>query len=125
MKESFAELVKTVKRSRRECPWFKNSTMERCAKELLSEAHEVAEAVEKKDYENLKEELGDLIHDTLMLIDVAVEKGLFDEKDVLQEVDKKVKRRKPFIFGEARVVSAEEAAKIWNEIKQKEKDGKI
>lgn len=122
MKESFEELLQIIKKCRRECPWMKEHTIEKHRAELLSEAHEVAEALDKKDYENLKEELGDLLYDTMLMVELCSEKGLFRAKDVIDGVNAKIKRRKPWVFGNAKVNTPEEAVKMWNEIKKKEKE---
>lgn len=124
MKDSFEQLVNDIRKCRKECPWMKKQTLEKQKKEVLLEAQEVAEAIDKKDYGHLKEELGDLLYDTLHLIEIGVEKGFFTTKEVIEEVNAKIRRRKPWVFGDAKVKTAEEAAAMWNKIKQKEKKAK-
>lgn len=124
MEKSLKELIKIIKKTREKCPWTKRQTLEKQKKEIMGEVEEVAKAIERKDYTNLKEELGDLLHDTLLLIEICADKNLFTRKEVIQEIIQKMKRRKPWVFGDIKVKNREEAIKIWEEIKKKEKKDK-
>lgn len=121
MKDSFEQLIKIIKKCRKECPWMKERTIENMKDEVKAEAEEVARAIENKDYENLKEELGDLLYDTLHLVEIGVEEGLFTTKEVIDQVNAKLIRRKPWVFGDEKITTSEEAVKRWNEIKAEEK----
>jgi NTP pyrophosphatase (non-canonical NTP hydrolase) len=120
---TFQQVVDALKKCKQHCPWTKAQTMESYAQEIVSEAHEVADAVAKKDVQNLKEELGDVIWDVLMVAHFAEERGHFSVKDVFQEVIEKMKRRKPFVF-QGRSVSMEEAEHHWFAAKARETDEK-
>ncbi len=122
MKESYHELVEAIKKSREKCPWAKELEVEKMANELHDEVNEIIKAVENKDNDNLKEEIGDLIMDATHLALLCEEKGLFKAKEVLVGVKEKLVRRKPWVFGDMKVESTEEAVKVWNEIKKKEKE---
>jgi uncharacterized protein YabN with tetrapyrrole methylase and pyrophosphatase domain len=93
------------------------------AHNITEEAQEVKEAAEKGDYPNLCEELGDLLMDILIEIEIAREAGLFDYQQVLMGAKSKLIRRHPHVFGDIRVNSAEEALKVWQKMKQLERDG--
>ncbi|MBI2129812.1 nucleotide pyrophosphohydrolase [Candidatus Woesearchaeota archaeon] len=121
MKQSFEELVVAIKKTLEKCPWAKEQTIEKHKEEILSEAEEIAEAIDKKDYENLKEELGDLFYDILFICAISEEKKLFTTKEVIDGVKDKLVRRKPWVFGNETVKSSEEAVKRWDEIKKKER----
>jgi uncharacterized protein YabN with tetrapyrrole methylase and pyrophosphatase domain len=121
--KEFDELIATLKKNR-ECPWCKELTIEAMKKEILSEAKEVADEIDNKDYPALKDELGDLLMDTLHIAILCEEQGLFKAKDVLEMPTKKLHRRKPWIFGNEKVANKEEAVKRWNEIKAEEKKAK-
>ena len=99
MKDAFDELISAIQRCHEKCPWIKEQTVEKHGKEVLSEAKEVVEAIEKKDYENLKEELGDLLWDTITLALLAEKEGLFKAKEIMDVVISKMKRRLLLMFG--------------------------
>jgi uncharacterized protein YabN with tetrapyrrole methylase and pyrophosphatase domain len=119
-KNNFEELLLTLRKCKDKCPWVKEQSVESYAKEALDEIREVLEAIEKKDYENLKEELGDLLWDILMIAHMAEDGNLFKVEDIMQSIVEKMKRRKPYIF-EKKEVTLEEAEKIWHGVKAKEK----
>jgi len=121
MKDKFQELIELIERSLEKDPWLKERNLEKHKKELLSEAKEVVMAIDKKDYTNLKEELGDLLYDVLVASFIAQRDGFFKKEEILQEIIDKVKRRKPFLFWNKRV-SKEEALRIWFEKKKQEKE---
>ncbi len=124
MEKSFLELHKALKLYRKKCPWAKGQEIEKQAEEIISEAVEFKEAVEKNDVENMQEELGDLIMDILLVSVIAEEKGLFTLKGALDDVYEKLKRRTPWVFGDETISSKEEAIKRWREIKEQEKPNK-
>lgn len=78
------------------------------------------EAIQKEDYENLKEELGDVIFNIVMMVNIAEEKKLFTMKEVLDDIAKKIIERHTWVFGDDKVETAEEALKKWKENKAKE-----
>ena len=120
----FDELAKLIREVQLKCPIVKEFTLESHPKELLNEAQEVAEAVEKQDWENLKEELGDVLWDWIHICHLAEKRGLFSTKEVLEQLEEKIKRRNPHVFGNVKVETKEEAKELWQEIKKKEKEGK-
>ncbi len=120
IKNNFEELVTLLRKCKSACPWTSKQSIESYAKEAFSEAEEMLMAANKKDYENLKEELGDLLWDTLMIAHFAEDKGLFTVEDIMKNMIDKIKRRKPYIF-EGRTVTIEEAGRIWEDVKRKEK----
>lgn len=125
MKE-FEELVKIVEklRSKDGCPWDKEQTMKTLMDKVIEEVNELKEAIDKKDNENIKEEIGDIFWSLILIIDIAKEKKLFDVKDVLEEVRKKIIRRHPHVFGDKKAKNAKEALKCFLEAKKKEKSKK-
>ena len=118
---NISKLIEDIRTTVRDCPWVKEQTLDSFKNEPLSEAMEVKEAIDKKDYKNLCEELGDLIYDALLLSLIAERDRLFKLEDVIFEVNEKIKRRKPWCFGKEKVSSSEEAVKRWLEIKKSEK----
>ncbi len=127
MKEKFEHLVQTIATLRGPdgCPWDKKQTHESLIKCLQNESQELIEAIEKKDDENMKEELGDVLLQVLMNAQIAKEEGKFGIEDVIEYLDEKLHRRHPHVFGDhAKALSAEEALSVWREMKQKEREGK-
>ncbi len=118
------ELVKIL-RSPSGCEWDRAqnfSTMKEC---LDNETKEVLSAIEKRDYENLKEELGDVLLQVVMNSEIAEEEGLFSFKDVVQVLCEKLIRRHPHVFGdEKRPENPEESLALWKKIKEIEKKNK-
>lgn len=123
--ELFSELISIATRLRgpQGCLWDQKQTLSSMAHNIMEEAQEVKEAVEKGDYLNLCEELGDLLMDILIEIEIAREAGLFDYQQVLMGAKNKFIRRHPHVFGDIRVNSAEEALLVWQKMKQMERDG--
>jgi len=124
MKQSFEDLVQMIKKNREKCPWSKEQEIEQHVHELISEANEVLEAVNNKDNENLKEELGDILFDTLFMCIIAEEKGMFKITEVIDNTKQKMIRRKPWVFGDEKIETKEDAVRRWKEIKQEEKNDK-
>lgn len=120
---SFDDLMGIVAtlRSENGCPWDRKQTHESLKPCLESECREVVEAIDKKDMENLCEELGDVLLNVVLQCRIAEENGEFTMADVIDGVSRKMIRRHPFVFGEKRTVSAEEGQALWNEIKLQEK----
>ena len=82
MKDKFQELIELIEKSLEKDLWFKERNLEEHKKELLSEAKEVVMAIDKKDYTNLKEELGDLLYDVLIASFIAQRDGFFKKEEI-------------------------------------------
>jgi non-canonical purine NTP pyrophosphatase (RdgB/HAM1 family) len=121
MKHSFDELVKIMQKLRKECPWDKEQTIESFRRDIQGEIKELSEAVDKKDYKNLREEVGDVMLSLIALSVVAKEKGYFDIHDSLKEATEKMIRRHPHVFGKEKAKNAAEALKLFYKAKAKEK----
>lgn len=120
MKEDFEELYEFCKNTRKICPWTQQFTSEEFGRQFLSEAKEVKEALDNKNYENLEEELGDALVDLLTLAVIAEDEGKINTKNIIKKVLNKFKERKPHVF-EGRKISLEEAKKIFYEAKARQK----
>ncbi|MEM7561512.1 MAG: nucleoside triphosphate pyrophosphohydrolase [Pseudomonadota bacterium] len=106
------------------CPWDIKQTSASIAGYTLDETHELLDAIEHNDTENLKEELGDLLFNIVFHARIAEENGLFSFEDVAQGISDKMIRRHPHVFGELRgqALSDEVLSKQWQAAKQQEKD---
>lgn len=120
---TFDDLVNIIGELRSEhgCPWDREQTYESLKKCLADEAEEVYDAVDRHDMENLCEELGDILLQVMLNSQIAKEEGAFTIDDVIDGLCKKMIRRHPHVFGDAKVNSTEEGLALWNEIKAQEK----
>jgi len=103
------------------CPWDREQTHESLCKNLTEECNEVIEAIIKRDFDNLKEVLGDVLLQVVFHAKIAEKAGHFNLQDVILALDEKLVRRHSHIFGNDIVVSAEDALKLWNENKKRER----
>jgi MazG family protein len=116
----FNEFVEIVKRLRKECPWDREQTNDSIKAATIEEAYEVVEAVEKKNYAELKSELGDLLLHVVFHTIIASETNGFTIDDVIDSIRTKLIRRHPHVFGDVKVSGSEEVKKNWEEIKLSE-----
>lgn len=124
MKHTFQDLVETfaVLRGPNGCPWDKKQTHETLIQCLKNESQELIEAIEKKDVENMKEELGDVLLQVLIHSQIAAEEGQFTIDDVVDCLYEKLHRRHPHVFGtNAHAATPEEALALWKEVKKQER----
>lgn len=104
------------------CPWDRKQTHESLRPYVLEEAYEVADAIDTKDPEELRTELGDLLLQVLLHAQIATENGDFTVRDVFQALGDKLVRRHPHVFGDKTALSATEAEGFWAAAKQQERD---
>lgn len=129
-KELFEEFCNIVAKLRSPggCPWDMKQTPETMKGNLLEESYEAIEAVSAGDDANLREEIGDVLLVLAMLVRIKEEEGIFTMEDVLRDINSKLVRRHPHVFGEVKVKDADEVLKNWNDIKvnvegKKKKEG--
>ncbi len=138
---AFADSVAIMARLRRSggCPWDREQSFDSIRKYTLEETYEVLDAIERRDWPHLTEELGDLLLQVLfyaqMASEMAPEDGRFEITDVLETLNRKLIRRHPHVFGEAASAAAGNAVSVdanvegsaarvlanWEQIKQAEK----
>jgi tetrapyrrole methylase family protein/MazG family protein len=120
MSDALTNLVSLVGRLRRECPWDREQTPETIRTYLLEECYEALEALDSRDPEALRDELGDLLFQVFFLATLAGEKGWFELDDVASAVARKMIDRHPHVFGETKVGSAAEVKRGWENRKRRE-----
>lgn len=103
------------------CPWDREQDHDTLKRFLVEESYEVIEAIENKDYEHLKEELGDLLLQVVFHAQVANESKLFNFQDVIDGIHSKLLHRHPHVFKDALVHSSRDVEVQWEDIKRKEK----
>lgn len=121
----FLEFVQVVERLRKECPWDREQTHDSIKDATLEETYEVLEAIDNKDYNELKIELGDLLLHVVFHSIIAREQENFDIDDVIDEIQEKLIRRHPHVFGSDDIIAggskgAEEVKRNWEKIKMTE-----
>ena len=106
------------------CEWDKEQTFKSIAPFTIEEAYEVADAIERENATDLKEELGDLLLQVVFLSEIAKEEELFSFDDVAKTISEKLVRRHPFVFSDKKNHSLDEQINQWEEIKKKERSKK-
>ncbi|MEI7482195.1 MAG: MazG nucleotide pyrophosphohydrolase domain-containing protein [Elusimicrobiota bacterium] len=122
----FADLVKIMELllGGNGCPWDRKQTHNTLLKYLREEAGEVALAVRKKDWENLKEELGDVLLQVVFHSALARKAGRFSIDDVIETINAKLVRRHPHVFGGHKLKTPAQVLVEWKRIKKLEKSHK-
>ncbi len=106
------------------CAWDLEQTFATIAPYTVEEAYEVADAIERNDLKDLKEELGDLLFQVAFHARMAKEQGAFDFADVATAISDKMIRRHPHVFGDVSHRTAGEQTVAWEVLKQQERAGK-
>ena len=123
--EEFIDIIKSL-RSENGCPWDKEQTHNSLKPCMTEEAAELLAAIRIYDttgsWENMREELGDILLQVVMHSQIAKEEGLFTIEDVITEVSEKMIRRHPHVFGNVKANTADEVLSNWDDIKKKEKE---
>jgi MazG family protein len=121
--QSFDELVETMRRLRAPggCPWDREQTHGSIRKYLIEEAYEVAEAIDRGDFDELRAELGDLLLQVVFHSEMAAEAGRFDVDAVCRGISAKLHRRHPHVFADTTVADADEVSRNWEQIKARER----
>lgn len=137
---SFAVAVAIMHRLRSPggCPWDRQQSFDSIRKYTLEETYEVLDAIERRDWPELKDELGDLLLQVLFYSEMATEEGHFTIRDVIEGLNRKLIRRHPHVFGEEAAVAAGNSAagldvdgidaaqvlRNWDQIKEREQGQK-
>lgn len=121
-KSSFEKLVEIMATLRGPggCPWDREQTFQSITPHTLEETHEVIEAIEKKNYASLREELGDLLLQVVFYAQMASEEKLFTIDDVAEAISQKLIHRHPHVFGDLKVSGSKEVLENWEQLKKKE-----
>ena len=120
MKKDINDLLRVMQQLRdpeNGCIWDKQQTYQSILPYTIEEVYEVAEAIQTNNFENLQDELGDLLFQIVFYAQIAKEEGRFEFADITQGITEKMIRRHPHVFAGHKVESVEEQSKLWNEIK--------
>jgi MazG family protein len=124
--EKFQELVALMARLRAPggCPWDREQTFDSIKPYTLEETYEVLDAIDRRDWSGLAEELGDFVLQAVFHARMAEEQGLFSIGDALDAINAKLVRRHPHVFGEQTADSPSDVLRIWGKVKAAEKEDK-
>jgi MazG family protein len=106
------------------CPWDRKQTYSSIVPHTIEEAYEVADAIAREDYTDLRHELGDLLLQVVFYSQIASEEGRFDFSDVVASINDKLIRRHPHVFSDACYESEAEQKEAWEALKAEERDDK-
>jgi XTP/dITP diphosphohydrolase/ATP diphosphatase len=121
--EAMAEAIAIMARLRGPdgCPWDREQTFDSIKRHTLEETYEVFDAIERRAWPDLKDELGDLLLQVLFYAQMAAEAGYFTIADVATNLNAKLIRRHPHIFGDVQAADSAAVLRNWEEIKRAEK----
>ena len=118
------QAVRTIWRLRQSdgCPWDREQTHQSISKNMIEEAYEALDAIETGDVAHLREELGDVLMQVLLHAQIAADAGEFTFADICHDLDEKLVRRHPHVFGAGVSASdSEEVLDIWTRVKLEER----
>lgn len=113
----FRQFVRVVRRLRKECPWDRKQTHRSLRDSLIEETYEVVESLDRGHVSNLRGELGDLLLHVVLQATIAEQAGEFTLREVLSDINAKLVRRHPHVFGSAPVSGPEEVRRNWEALK--------
>jgi MazG family protein len=122
--EALIEVMARLRDPAGGCPWDREQTFGSVAPYTVEEAYEVADAIERGDMADLREELGDLLFQVVFHARMAEEAGRFAFADVVEAIVEKMVRRHPHVFGEEEVADAEAQSAAWEAQKARERAAK-
>jgi MazG family protein len=124
--QKFQKLVEIMARLRSPegCPWDREQTFDSIKPYTLEETYEVLDAIDRREWTDLAEELGDFILQAVFYAQMASEQKLFEIADALDAINQKLVRRHPHVFGEETAANPDEVLRIWGDVKAKEKRDK-
>jgi nucleoside triphosphate diphosphatase len=118
--DKFQELMNIMRKLRKECSWDSVQTHDSIKANTLEEAYEVMEAIDDKDYVELKTELGDLLLHIVFHSVIAEDMKNFDIDNVIDSISEKLVRRHPHVFGDVTVENNDDITRNWETIKLQE-----
>ena len=117
---SVVRLLEIMNELREKCPWDREQTIDSLKTLTLEESYELLDAINNKDYNEIKNELGDLLLHIVFYSKIASEKSKFNFNDVVETIIKKLIVRHPHVFESKKNISKQEVEKNWEKIKLKE-----
>ncbi len=119
----FDRLVRTIWRLRQPdgCPWDREQTHASITANMIEESYEAVDAIEADDVAHMREEMGDVLEQVMLHSQIAADAGEFTIDDVCRELNEKLVRRHPHVFGDVAASDAEGALDSWDDVKREER----
>src|SRR5580698_8008087 len=114
--DAFKRLLIIQKELREKCPWDKKQTIESLRMLTIEETYELVDAIDTKNFKDIKEELGDVLLHILFYACIAEEKKEFTLAEMINEQCEKLIRRHPHIYGEVKVADEHEVKQNWEKL---------
>ncbi len=119
--QAYGRLLEIMDILREKCPWDRKQTFKSLRTNTIEECFELCEAIDNEDYDNIREELGDLLLHIVFYAKIAEEQQRFGMQEVAEGICDKLIYRHPHVFGNIDAADAETVSKNWEQLKQKEK----
>ena len=103
------------------CPWDREQTHQTLARCLIDECSEMLDTIDREDIPHMREELGDVLIPVVFHAQLAAERGAFDFDDVAREINEKLIRRHPHVFGDGQAENSAKVIELWEKVKAGEK----
>jgi len=118
--EEFTRLAEIVKRLRKECPWDREQTHQSLRQSFIEETYEAIEAIDHQNWQELRNELGDVLLHIALQSAIAEERSEFSLEEVIRHINEKLIRRHPHVFGERAIVDSSTQTRNWEKMKLSE-----
>ena len=121
--DKFQRLIEIMARLRAPdgCPWDREQTFDSIKPYTLEETYELLDAIDRREWSDVAEELGDFLLQAVFFAEIGAERKLFGIEDALDAINRKLVRRHPHVFGEESAETSGDVKRIWGEIKAEEK----
>lgn len=120
--QELLDIMSALRDPKTGCPWDKKQTFDSIVMHTIEEAYEVADAINKKDYEELKGELGDLLFQVVFYAQLGKEQNLFDLSEIIKILNEKLIRRHPHVFSDTKLETDEQINANWEKEKSIERE---
>ena len=120
--DDLLRIMATLRDPQRGCPWDVQQDFDTIAPYTIEEAYEVADAIDRKDFADLRDELGDLLLQVVFHARMAEELGKFSFADVVEAICEKMIRRHPHVFADEKIADAQAQTAAWEEHKRRERE---
>ncbi|HET7115258.1 MAG TPA: nucleoside triphosphate pyrophosphohydrolase [Hanamia sp.] len=116
----FNRLIQIMENLREKCPWDKKQIIHTLRQQTIEETYELADAITDKDWNGIKEELGDLLLHVIFYAKIGLEENKFTLQEVIDGICEKLIKRHPHIYGDVKVENEDDVKKNWEQIKLSE-----